>query len=173
MVRGAMDTGAAVAIVRRAVAEVEPALPVEMASLHERFQGLTAPSRFNSWLLGGFAATGLVLAAVGIYGVIAFLVSLRAREVGVRMALGARPAAITRLFVAHAARWTLLGLALGVAASLITTRFLGALLYNVRPGDGWSFAAAAAVLSATALASAWLPSRRAARMDPVRVLRED
>ncbi|HYW42352.1 MAG TPA: ABC transporter permease [Bryobacteraceae bacterium] len=151
--------------IRAAIAELAPTLPVNIQTMAERVSSLTAQPRFNALLLGGFAAVGLLLAAIGIYGVIAFLVGQRAPEIGIRMALGASPSDVARLFLLHAARWTAAGLGLGLAGSLVVTRLLGS------PRDRASLAAAAAVLSAVALAAAWLPSRRAARIDPVQTLR--
>jgi ABC-type antimicrobial peptide transport system permease subunit len=124
-------------------------------------------------LLGGFAGVGLLLAAIGIYGVIAFLAGQRAREVGVRMALGATPTAVTRMFLGHAASWTLAGVAAGLAGSLAVTRLLASMLFEVDARDPWNLAAAPALLFAVALAAAWLPARRAARIDPVQTLREE
>jgi ABC-type antimicrobial peptide transport system permease subunit len=155
------------------LADLDPTLPVTIETLRERFGRLTETPRFNALLLSGFAAAGLLLAAIGIYGVVAFLVSQRTREVGLRMALGATPPAITRLFLLHAARWTAAGLCLGLAGSLAATRLLRGLLFEVPEHDVGSIVAAAAILSAAALAAAWLPSRRAARIDPVRTLREE
>ena len=156
------DTSGAI---RAAVAELAPTLPVTIQTMEERVSSLTAQPRFNALLLGGFAAMGLVLAAIGIYGVIAFLVGQRAPEIGIRMALGATPSDVARLFLLHAARWTAAGLGPGLAGSLAVTRLLGS------PRDAASLAAAAVVLTAVALAAAWLPSRRAARIDPVQTLR--
>jgi putative ABC transport system permease protein len=172
IVRGPTEAQAAAAI-RSKIAELDPALPVEIESIQERVRGLTEGPRFNATLLGGFAATGLLLAAVGIYGVIAFLVSQRTREVGVRMALGASPAAVVRLFLGHAARWTAAGLAIGLAGSIAATRFLNSILFEAGARDWWSFVAAAATLLAVALAAAWLPARRATRIDPMQALRAE
>jgi ABC-type antimicrobial peptide transport system permease subunit len=105
--------------------------------------------------------------------VIAFLVSQRTREVGVRMALGATPSAVTRMFLRHAAGWTLAGVAAGLAGSLAVARLVGSMLFQVDARDPWILAAAPVLLAGVALAAAWLPARRAARIDPVRTLREE
>jgi ABC-type antimicrobial peptide transport system permease subunit len=155
------------------MAELDRSVPVTVETLRERAGNLTIAPRFDALLLGGFAGVGLVLAAIGIYGVIAYLVGQRTREVGVRMALGATPAAVTRMFLRHATGWTLAGVAAGLAGSLAVTRLLASMLFQVDARDPWSRAAAPAVLLAVALAAAWLPARRAARIDPVRTLREE
>jgi ABC-type antimicrobial peptide transport system permease subunit len=160
-------------LLRGAVAALDPAVPVTVETLRERAGTLTVGPRFDALLLGGFAGVGLLLAAIGIYGVIAFLVSQRTREVGVRMALGATPSAVTRMFLRHAAGWTLAGVAAGLAGSLAVARLVGSMLFQVDARDPWSLAAAPVLLVGVALAAAWLPARRAARIDPVRTLREE
>ncbi len=127
--------------------------------------------RFSATLLAGFAAMALLLAAVGIYGVMAFDVSRRTREIGVRMALGARPADVLRDVLLSGARLTLAGIAVGTAGAFALTRYLGSLLYQVSATDPAIFAAAALVLLAAALAAVWLPARRATRIDPAIALR--
>jgi putative ABC transport system permease protein len=141
--------------------------------MRERVAVQTAEPQFNAFLLSGFAVAGLILAAIGLYGVIAFLVTQRSREIGVRMALGATPSNISRLFLLHAARWTGAGLCLGLAGALAASRLVGTLLFAVPARDAWSILAAAAILCGTALAAAWLPSRRAALIDPLRALRDE
>jgi len=159
--------------VRRAIGDLDPSVPVTVQTLEERARHLTVTPRFDALLLGGFAGIGLLLAAIGIYGVIAFLVGQRTREVGVRMALGATPAAVTGMFLRHAAGWTLAGIVAGLAGSLAVTRLLASMLFGVDAHDPWSLAAAPAVLLAVALGAAWLPARRAALIDPIRTLREE
>ncbi len=127
--------------------------------------------RFSATLLAGFAAMALLLAAVGIYGVMAFDVSRRTREIGVRMALGARPADVLRDVLLSGARLTLAGIAVGTAGAFALTRYLGSLLYHVSATDPAVFAAAALVLVAAALAAVWLPARRATLVDPAIALR--
>lgn len=158
---------------RGILAELDPSVPVTVQTLQERASTLTVAPRFDALLLGGFAGVGLLLAAIGIYGVIAFLVGQRTREVGVRMALGATPTAVTRMFLSHAAGWTLAGIVVGLAGALAVTELLSGMLFQVNARDPWSLAAAPALLLAVALTAAWLPARRAARIDPVRTLREE
>jgi ABC-type antimicrobial peptide transport system permease subunit len=114
-----------------------------------------------------------LLSAIGLYGVVSFLVAQRTREIGVRMALGATPAAVARLVLGHAARWTLTGAALGVIGSFFAARWLEAMLFHVSARDPWILAAAVGGLCATAMLAAWLPSRRAARVDPMQALRQE
>jgi predicted permease len=173
IVRSPLQPLAVAKLLRGAVAELDPSVPVTVETLRERAGTLTTGPRFDDLLLGGFAGVGLLLAAIGIYGVIAFLVSQRTREVGVRMALGATPSAVTRMFLRHAAGWTLTGVAAGLAASLAVERLVASLLFQVDARDPWSLAAAPLVLIAVALAAAWWPARRAARIDPVQTLREE
>ena len=144
----------------------DPSAPVTVQTLEERAGRLPRSHRgLTHSCSGGFAGIGLLLAAIGIYGVIAFLVGQRTREVGVRMALGATPAAVTRMFLLHAAGWTLAGILAGLAGSLAVTRLLATMLFNVDAHDPRGMAAAPAVLLAVALSAAWLPRppRRAHR----------
>jgi putative ABC transport system permease protein len=170
---GPMDPSALARWVRATVTALDPALPVDLETLDQRVGKLAQRPRFNAWLLGLFAAMGLLLSAIGLYGVVSFLVAQRTREIGVRMALGATPGAIVQLVLGHAVRWTLAGAALGAAASLFAARLLAALLFQVSARDPWILAAAIAALSATALLAAWVPSRRAARVDPIQALRQE
>jgi putative ABC transport system permease protein len=113
-----------------------------------------------------------VLAAVGIYGVVAFGVSQRTREIGIRVALGAEQSAVLRLVVRHGVLLTSTGVALGLVAALAATRVLRALLFDVAPSDPLAFAGVVALLAVAALAASWIPARRAARLDPVAALRD-
>jgi ABC-type antimicrobial peptide transport system permease subunit len=124
-------------------------------------------------ILGCFAAVALVLAAVGVYGVVSSSVSRRTREIGVRMALGARPADVLRAVLREGAFVIGLGTGGGALAALGLTRFARSLLFGVSPVDPLTFGATTAVLAATALAACALPARRAARLDPVRALRTE
>ncbi len=130
-----------------------------------------ARRRFSTLLLLMFAGLALVLAAVGIYGVVSCGVSERTHEIGVRMALGARAADIARLVLGRGMRLTLTGVMAGLAGAVIVTRFMSGLLYGVTPNDPLTFAFMAALLAAVALAACWLPARRASRVDPMKVLR--
>ncbi len=170
---GPLDPAALSRWVRGTVAALDPTLPLNIETLDQRVGKLAQRPRFNAWLLGMFAAMGLLLSAIGLYGVVSFLVAQRTREIGVRMALGATPGAVTRLVLGHAARWTLAGAALGLAGSWFAARLLETMLFHVSRRDPWMFAAAASTLWATAMLAAWLPSRRAARLDPIETLRQE
>jgi putative ABC transport system permease protein len=132
-----------------------------------------ATPRFRGWLVGLFAAIALLLASVGIYGVQAYAVTRRTREIGIRIALGARPAAVFRMVLGTAAAWTLIGIAIGLGAGLAATRVISGFLFDTRPTDPVTLAMAAAVVLTVALAAAWYPARRAMRVDPMTALRAE
>ena len=124
-------------------------------------------------MLGAASLVALVLGAVGIYGVMAYGVSLRQREIGVRMALGARPGDVSRMISRQGVMLAAIGVVLGLVGAIASTRMLRGLLYDVSPTDPLTLGATCAVLLATALLSSWLPARRAANVDPASVLRSD
>ncbi|HET9986740.1 MAG TPA: ABC transporter permease [Longimicrobiales bacterium] len=166
--------GAVLAAVRREVAALDPNLPVDRVQrLSDVVARSVAEPRFRSLLLGLFAALALVLAAVGIYGVISFTVAQRTREVGVRMALGASPRAVVALFVRRGLRPVILGLLAGTAASLALARVLRGLLFGVEATDPVTFLGVVVVLGAVALAACYIPARRATRVQPAAALNSD
>jgi putative ABC transport system permease protein len=124
-------------------------------------------------LISLFAAIALLLAAVGLYGVMSFQVMQRTREIGVRMAVGAEPRDVAILVQTHAAVWTGIGVVVGLGCSVALMRTIRGLLFEVSPGDPASLAIAVAVLAAVSVLAAWIPSRRAARVDPMVALRQD
>jgi ABC-type antimicrobial peptide transport system permease subunit len=124
-------------------------------------------------MLAVFAAAALLLAAVGIYGVIAYSVSQRTQEIGIRMALGAQQRDVLRMVVGHAMLLTLAGVAIGATGAFFLTRLMRDLLFDVKPGDPVTFLGVAALLCAIAAAASYLPGRRAARVDPVVALRAE
>ena len=132
-----------------------------------------ASARFSLLLLGVFAAFAALLAGVGLYGVLSTVVRQRTAEIGVRMALGARPATIFTLIVGNGLRLSLAGLLIGVVAALGLTRFLRSLLVGVKAADPETFAAMAALFLLLAAAASWLPASRAAGLDPSAALREE
>jgi putative ABC transport system permease protein len=132
-----------------------------------------APARASMLLLALFAGLAVVMAAVGVFGVMSYTVNLRAREMGIRMALGARPSEVRRMVVVDGMRQALLGVALGVAGAIWLTRTMTSLLFQVTPGDPLTLAAAAALLLATAAIACYGPARRATRVDPLIVLRTE
>jgi putative ABC transport system permease protein len=158
---------------KREFAALDPALPVTLGSLQQRVGKLVDRPRFNAFLLTLFAGMGVLLAAIGLYGVMAFLVEQRTQEIGVRMALGATPVAITKLVLGRAAVWTLAGALLGLAGSLFATRALQTMLFEVPARDWWTFSVVLPALLLIALGSAWIPALRAARVDPMTALRHE
>jgi putative ABC transport system permease protein len=159
--------------IRSEVAAIDPTLPVVIETMTQRVNKLADRPRFNAVLLGLFAAIGVSLAAIGLYGVISFLVAQRTQEIGVRMALGATSNNILRLVFAHAMRWTAAGILIGLLGSLAATRCLRSLLYQVPARDPWTLAITVAVLLAVALLAAWFPSRRALSVDPLIALKQE
>ena len=173
IVRTPVDPKLAAASLRSLFAALDPSLPVEISSMRERLDQATGRPRFQATLLTAFAAVGVLLAAIGLSGVMSFLVAQRRREIGVRMALGATPGSIVALTLAFAARSTAAGLLIGAAGALIMTRWLRAQLFQVAPGDPRPIAAAALLLVFVALIAAAGPARRAARTDPMTTLRAE
>jgi putative ABC transport system permease protein len=129
--------------------------------------------RISMTLLGLFGGLALVLSALGIYGVLSYVVSRRTQEIGIRMALGATRGDVMRLIVGHGMALTIAGIAIGLAASWAITRSLGAMLVGVSPHDAGTFAAIACLLAATAFVASYLPGRRATHVDPVIALRDE
>jgi len=129
--------------------------------------------RFTTLLTGLFAALALLLAAVGVYGVMAYTVSQRTREVGIRLAVGAAPRQVVALVFGRGLKVTAVAIALGLAGALVATRLLRSQLFGVAPGDPLTFVVVSVVLAAVALLASWLPARRAARVDPVVALRSE
>lgn len=172
VVRSTLSAGAIAAAVRTETHNIDRNLPVtDIESFPEAVHASVAEPRFRTVLLGLFSAIALLLAAIGIFGVISFSVSRRTREIGVRMALGATRASIRRLVIGESARLVLFGLAAGVPAALILTHFLSALLFGIAPTDPLTFAGVALLLLLVALLAAYLPARRAMRVDPIVALR--
>jgi putative ABC transport system permease protein len=160
-VRGALRTAAGPVV----VSNVRTFDELLMRSASER--------RLNAWLFGSFGVLGLLLAATGIYGVISYAVARRTREMGVRLALGATPAGVRRLVIAQTFVPVAAGLAVGLAASLALSRYIASLLYEVPARDVVTYVVVCVILSAAALAAAYLPARRASRVDPMIALRAE
>jgi len=173
LIRSPMNPRAMAVRIRAEFAAMDATLPVELETMRQRVGELAERPRFNAMLLTLFAAMGMLLAAIGLYGVLAFLVTLRTPEIGVRMALGATPANITRLLIGQAAVWALAGAGVGLTGSLFAMRLLGSLLFEVPERDPWTLIAAPVLLLLVALMAAWAPSRRAARVDPMQTLRQE
>lgn len=153
---------------------LDPQVPVaEVSSLADRIAETLMPQRMGAAFLGFFAALALILAATGIFGAVACSATRRTREIGLRMALGARPAAVARLFLRQGLAPVATGVLLGLAAAAALTRLLQAFLFEVAPIDPTTFAAATALLVGVAALACWLPARTAARLDPTEALRQD
>jgi predicted permease len=160
--------------VRRAVADIEPSIPVDdVKSLSAIIDRTFATRRLTKLLLGGFAMVGLILAAVGIYGVMSLHVANRGREFGIRLAIGADPRALVRLVLGEGAVLAGLGVVLGITGAIGATRWLSSLLYDVSPTDPVVLLTVPLGLAAIALAACYFPARRAAKSDPLTVLRTD
>ncbi|HEU4386980.1 MAG TPA: ABC transporter permease, partial [Blastocatellia bacterium] len=166
VLRGTGEATSLAAALRSAVRDVDPALPVyDVMTMNQRLSNSVAARRFNLMLLGGFAALSLVLAGVGVYGVISYVVTERTHEVGIRMALGAQSGDVARLFVKQGMRLVTLGVALGILGAIVLTRLMTGLLFNVSATDPFTFAAVGLLLSLIALLACYVPAKRAARVD--------
>jgi putative ABC transport system permease protein len=179
-VRAEGDPSALIPALRRAVLEVDPDLPVagpgfqtEFHTIEEYLAGNLESQRFNATLLGAFAASAFLLAIIGIFGVMMYLVVRRTREIGVRIALGARPRDVVRQIAGQTLRLAALGIALGLAGSLAATRLLRSLLHGVSATDPAVFAFVVGSFLLAAVVAGLFPARRAAQVDPVVALRAD
>jgi putative ABC transport system permease protein len=168
------DPAALAGAVRREVWALDPNQPVDdVETMNARVAASLSGDRFNLLLLGGFAALALLMAAVGIYGVISYTVAQRSHEFGIRMALGADRGRVLSLVLRQGLRQALSGVLLGAAAALALTRLMVSLLFEVRPADPVTYVAVAALLVAVAVLASGIPALRAARYQPVEVLREE
>ncbi|MGB6683150.1 MAG: ABC transporter permease, partial [Candidatus Acidiferrum sp.] len=172
LVRSNVDPLSLGRAVRDSIAAVDPTVPTgSIRSMEQVLSHSLALRSFMMFLLGLFAVLALVLASVGIYGVISFAVSQRTREIGVRMALGARPRDVLHLILGEGLKLVLAGVVLGIIAALAMTRLLSTLIYGVRATDPLIFLSVVALLVAVALAACFVPARRAMRVDPIVALR--
>jgi putative ABC transport system permease protein len=171
VVRTAGDPASVIASARKIVRDLDPDVPPGTSSFTTIFAASTSGRRFNLILFGIFAGTALLLAVAGIYGVLAYSVTRRTREMGVRMALGASAGNVMRLVLGQAAITTTVGVFLGLVGAFILMRFLQSMLFEVGAADPLTFAAVALLLFAVALLAAYLPARRATKVDPIVALR--
>jgi len=168
------DPAALASSVRSLLRARDPNLPLyQVRTLREHIARSMWESRLYAQLLGVFSVLALLIAALGIYGVMAYTVSQRTREIGIRIALGAARSDVQRLVVGQATKLTLAGLVLGLAASYVLTRFMAGQLFGVRPDDPPTFGVVTILLAASAVLAAWLPAARAVRVDPVVALRHE
>ena len=173
-IRTRVDPDSTANAVRGAVQAVDATAPVfSVVTMAERAERVTARYRYSAAMMGAMALLALVMAAMGTYGVLAYAVTARTREIGIRMALGARPADVLRLVVGSGARMALAGIALGLIGTYAATRVLGALLYQVSPSDPITFFAIALLMAIVAVVASYVPARRALRVDPVVALRSE
>lgn len=159
--------------IRSRVAGIDPTVPVEMQPISEEVRRLADRPRFETALLSFFAFTGLVMAVIGLYGVLAFLAAQRTQEIGIRMALGASRGNILRLIAAESARLISIGAVLGLAGSLTCAQWLRSLLFHVGPRDPWSLVAVTLLLVLVALTATIAPARSAMKVDPMEALRTE
>ena len=174
VVRTAGDPGALEPPLRAAIARIDPDLPLfDVRMMNQRLAATLASARFNTLLLTILGAVGLLLAASGIYGIIAYFVSQRTQEIGVRMALGATPGDVVRLILGQAMRPVAIGAGVGIGAALAASRVLTSQLFGVTRTDPVTIAAVVGVLAAVALAASAVPARRAAAIDPTKALQSE
>jgi len=163
-----------VAAIRKNIEQVDPTQAVTAVQTMQQYVATAlARPRLYAWLLGSFAGLALLLAAVGLYGLMAYTVSGRTHEIGIRMALGARPAEVVSSVLMQGMRLTLAGLAVGVTGAIALVRLLASLLYGVGANDFANYAAVAALLAVVALIAVYVPARRASRVDPMVSLRHE
>jgi putative ABC transport system permease protein len=174
LVRGGGSPAALGAAIEKEVRAADPELPIYgVRTMDEAMASTVSQRRFAMNLLLLFAVTALLLSAIGVYGVIAFSVAQRRHEIGIRMALGARPGDVQRLLLTQGARLALMGVGIGLAGAFLLTGALSALLYGVSPRDPLTFGGIAALLTAVALLACYLPARGASRLDPIQALRSE
>ncbi len=172
LVRTAGDASAMAGTISMLIADADRTQPVyDVQTVEQALASSIAPRSFNLLLLGIFAAAALVLAVVGIYGVMGYAVAQRTHEIGVRMALGARRGEVVRMVVQQGMATSAAGIAVGAAAALGLTRVMGSLLYETAPHDGPTFAVVCGILAGAAFLTCCLPALRASKVDPVVALR--
>jgi len=172
VLRTSMEPLTATSALRSAIREIDPNQPVvNVRSMEQNIQTSVAQPRFRTWLIGIFAALALVLAAVGVYGVMSYSVTQRTTEIGIRVTMGAQPSDILRIIVGEGLRLALLGVVVGVAGALVLSRALHSFVFGVSTSDPATFAGVAIVLTFVSVAASYVPARRATRVDPLVALR--
>jgi ABC-type antimicrobial peptide transport system permease subunit len=166
------DPAAVTAAAREAIHSIDPDLPLaNIATLATIVDDTVIQQRFTMYVIGAFGALALVLASIGMYGVISYSTLQRTQEIGIRLALGAQRRSVMAMVLAHGGRLAALGIAMGLVCALALGRTLASFLYGVQPADPVTFVAVALLLSAVALLACYLPARRAMRVDPTVALR--
>ena len=174
VVRAATDPARISPALIAAAREIDPDLQVVQSTTMAQHLAMSRlPSQMGAFILSAFAAIAMALATIGVYGLVRYTVTRRSREVGIRMALGADATGVARLLATHGLRLVLLGGAIGVAVSLVAARFLATLLFGVRTFDPVVLIGAPLVLGIAAWLAAYLPARRASRVDPLTALRTE
>jgi putative ABC transport system permease protein len=174
IVRGTQDPAQLVSAVRREVSALDTNLPVSnVKTLSQMIYERASPKRLMTYILAVFGLCALLLASVGIYGVMSYAVAQRTHEIGIRMALGARAAHVLKLVVRNGMSLALIGVAIGVAGAFALTRLLGNLLFHIAPTDSFTFAAVSLSLIVVALLACFIPARRATKVDPLVALRDE
>jgi putative ABC transport system permease protein len=172
VLRTAGDPHQQAAALRSALAEIDPNQPlVKVRTMEDNMAATVAQPRFRTWLIGIFAGLALMLAAVGIYGVMSYSVTQRTSEIGIRITLGAQPVDVFRIVLGEGLRFALIGVAVGVAGGLVLIRLLSTFLYGVSATDPLTFFGVAILLIAVSVAACFFPARRATRVDPIVALR--
>jgi ABC-type antimicrobial peptide transport system permease subunit len=172
VVRSAQPPSALLGAIRGAIASVDKDQPLEdVATMQQRLEQSLQPERFAMGLVGGFAVLAMILAAVGIYGVVAYTTARRTTEFGLRMALGADRGSLLRLVLSGGLRLALMGCAIGITAALVATRALSSLIFEVGPRDPLAFLAAIALILLATVLATLVPALRATRVDPIVALR--
>jgi putative ABC transport system permease protein len=171
-VRTSLDPHSLASALRAQIAGADPDQPLtEIQTMEERLELASASPRFTMLLIGVLSATAFILAAVGIYGVIAYSVAQRTQELGIRIALGAEKFDILRLVIGNGLMLSLVGIAIGLAGSIMLTRLMSAMLYETSATDPLILGASAGLFLAVALMASYVPARRATRIDPAEALR--
>jgi len=174
VLRSTVEPEALMGSVRKMMKELYPAQPIlGFKTMEQRIYERTAAKRIMTIVLGIFAGIALLLAAIGLYAIMAYAVSQRTHEIGVRLALGAPRSSILRMVLGQGLKLTLVGMALGMAGSIAMTRFMVSLLYGVGATDALTFILVSLMLAGATLLACWLPARRATRVDPLITLRSD
>jgi len=171
VIRSALSTKTAAPWIRQRVEEIDPLIPIELHSMQAEISTLANRPRFETALLGFFAATGLLMASIGLYGATAYTATRRTHEIGIRTALGATRIDVLRLIMLEGLRLVFLGGGIGLVAALSTAHVLRSLLFEVGPYDPMSFVCVAVLLAFIAIAAIFVPAMRAMRVDPMVALR--